>query len=276
MNCYATLGQVEQILGDLGQDASLLATIEAASRAIDGEAGRRFFVETGTRYFDGARANDRVLFLDDFLSLTSLEEDDDQDGTYSEVWTEGAHFETWPANSWPKLGVELVRAVKHDQTFAARRRGWKAEGIWGAGNLRDNAPWADSGVTGTVGTTAGTALTLSAAGDIDAAHTLQLGDEQMFVSAVSSIEGVTTATVERGVNGTTAAAHTSSAVYLAEYPATVVVACAWFAVDLWRELMQAGYESERIGQYSYQRAATALRQSQRRAMLGPVSKGLIL
>ena len=83
-------------------------------------------------------------------------------------------------------------------------------------------------------------LTLQADDDaihLSAGHTIRIGDEQLYVTAASTDDqGVTTLTVQRGVNGTTAAAHAvGSGISMYRYPEGVAEACLLQAAVWWRE-----------------------------------------
>ena len=84
-------------------------------------------------------------------------------------------------------------------------------------------------LTGTVGN--GTATTVTASADasaiIYAGDTIRIEDEQMYVSAVSTVS----LTVERGVNGTTAAQHSGKAISFRRYPRAIEEATKLRAID---------------------------------------------
>lgn len=275
MNCYATVGQVREKLNtSTTLDASVLACLEAASRAVDAASGRNgttegFWIETGVRYFSGDCGGIRQgrMYIDECLALTEIAEDTGADATYSTVWDNITDYLLAPANTYPKCYVELHQNSAQSLGFGKRR--YKLTGTWGYGDGTSN-PWKSAGVTGTVATTSGTALTLSAAGApaIDAGHTLKIDTEQLFVESVSG----TTATVTRAVNGTTAATHTTAAVYIAQYPRDVVLASMWFAIEMWKNMQSAGLSGERIGNYSYTTATPEITEQQKRRMLGRVQR----
>jgi hypothetical protein len=89
--------------------------------------------------------------------------------------------------------------------------------VWGYSNdLSD-----EKTTTGTVGETV-TAWGVNDASTLNTAQTIKVDDEQMYITGISS----NTLTVERGVNGTTAATHTAgTSVYTYVYPTLVVQAC---------------------------------------------------
>lgn len=255
MNVYAT---VEDAVGrlfitDTSQDALLLVLLEAASRAVDQHCQRAFFVESATRYFDtGPKSN--LLVVDDLLVLTSLNTDSELDGTFDgETWTEGDtnDFILWPYNKWPKMRILTVPAG--DFSFAKNvQRYVKIVGFFGFGNGKSATPYEASGVTVTVADAVLTTLTVSVEGTIQAGHTVLAGTEQMFVTAATS-DGSKAITVERGVNGTTAADQSTAAASIYRYPPEVNQATLITLADFYKTMADPGLASERIGDYSYQR-----------------------
>ena len=249
MNCYTDIETVKAKLGITGTsyDRDVLAICNAVSRDLETAAGRVFYVTEGqARYFDGTGTG--ILLIDDLLSATDVATDTDGDESYADTWIEGTDYVLEPRIGYPKTMLRL-HLDTNDMALggAGTTAYFKITGNWGAGNMRSASPWRASGITGTVADTTGTSLTLSAAGTARAGHTIRIENEQMFVESVDDA----TATVIRGVNNTTAAAHTAADITLAEYPDAVIMACAWMASATWREFAHAGYESERIGDYSY-------------------------
>jgi len=116
--------------------------------------------------------------------------------------------------------------------------------VFGYGDGTSN-PWKSAGITGTVATTSGTTLTLSQASAVYAGQTVKLGTEQMYISAVSG----TSATVSRGVNGTTTATHSAVSIYAAQYPAQVVDAVLFLASGAFNLRQKRGLKDIMIGEY---------------------------
>ena len=233
MNVYCTAADIQEGLGRSTtiSNAIALALAEAASRTIDGFTGRRFISETGTRYFDTGSAGD-ILRIDDLLALTTLKTDSEGDGTYDgESWTVNTDFWVKPESAYPKNWIELTAFGSYSFPRKVRRY-VQISGIWGYGD-GTASPWLVTAITGTVATTGGLALTLSAAGTILAGQTIKIGDEQLYVQAVTTADGLTTATIIRGVNGTTAATHNAGAISIALYPADVKQAAILMAVAQW-------------------------------------------
>lgn len=249
MNCYGTISNIKQRMGIASStdDDLLLMLLEAASRSIDKLCHRHFFIENATRYFDGSGGDS--LTVDDFLLLTSLATDDDADGVYDdEIWVEGTDWRSWPYNSYPKM---IIKSLPNGEyRFIDSPRLVQAVGLWGYGD-GSASPHKLTALTGTVATDSGTALTLSTAGVVQAGHTILVEAEQMFVSGVAT----TTATVERGVNGTTPASHTTKPVSIYHYPSPIVRLASYIAMEAYRNDPLVGMMSETIGDYSYNRVS---------------------
>ena len=249
MNCYAEIEALKSKLGMTGttHDSEVLAILKAVSRDIETEARRVFYVTEGeSRYFNGSSSG--VLLIHDLLSVTECKTDTSGDESYADSWTEGTDYVLEPRNAFPKTMLRLhLNEDSMDLGGRDTTAYFKITGNWGAGDMESATPWQATSVTATVADATSTSLTLSATGTVNGGHTIRVESEQMFIESVSS----TTATVVRGVNNTTAAAHSGKAVTLAKYPAPVINACLWLASSYWREFASAGYESERIGDYSY-------------------------
>lgn len=252
MNCYATLADLKDRLNisDTSEDDYLLMVLEAASRTADQLSQRHFYTETATKYFDGT---DRIaLVLPDLLSVTTVKTDPDRDETYDYSWTTDEYV-LEPQHRNPKTSIR--KKLDDDSEFTVRGgiRWIEIAGVWGAGNLRDADPWRAHSETGTVATTTGTTLTTNTGDLLKAGQTIRVEDEQMFVTNVST----TSATVERGVNGTTAASHTGADIEIADYPANVTRGTLALAVQAYNETKRLGLQSESLGDYSYSLANQA-------------------
>jgi hypothetical protein len=246
MNCYSTLDTLKDDLGisSTTNDSVLLRTLEAASRAVDRFCNRHFYAKTETRYFDGSVP----LFINDLLSVTTLKTDDDGDGTFENTFTTSDYI-LYPLNEYPKTMIKLSPESSYGG-FGSYRKGCEIEGLWGYGDGKSATPYSASSITVTVGDASGTTLTLSAEGTIETGHTILVEDEQMYISAVTS-DGSKQATAERGVNGTTGVAHSAKTASIYEYPADIVQGCLMVAERLFETRGSRGYESEKLGDYSY-------------------------
>jgi hypothetical protein len=245
MNCYATLPMLKARLGitDTGADADLLAHLEAASRQADNHCGRRFWSEAGARYYSAQDAL-RLELPDDLLSLTELARDASHDGTYGEIWTAADYLLT-PLNGAIKWTA--LPTLANGLQFEARGRIGEARltGVWGYGDGARADPWDALGLTVSVADGLAATVTPSADG-LAAGQTIRVGAEQMYVSAATAGTG-RAATVARGVNGTTPAAHGATAAMSASYPPMVAHAALWLAARHWSAGDKGHLAQEQLG-----------------------------
>jgi hypothetical protein len=129
---YATLAEFKAAVGitDTTDDAALQSVLDATDTLIDLYCDRKtgFGTATETRYYT-AEDYEYVL-TDDLVSVTTLQTDDDANGTYETTWTAGTDYVLAPVNaaldgfpyteidtsvSWPRnfpkdvyIGVKVV------------------------------------------------------------------------------------------------------------------------------------------------------------------------
>src|SRR5262245_41034652 len=86
MTAYCTLEQLKAQLGvaDPRNDQAYETSIAAVSRLIDAECKTQFFASTETPYYTPRSGHE--LLTDDILSVSMLETDDGDDGTWSTIW----------------------------------------------------------------------------------------------------------------------------------------------------------------------------------------------
>lgn len=98
-NGYVSLAEAKRQLDihttDSTDDRELERIIEATSRIIDEHCQRRFYQVTETRVFT---ATDRECPIDDLVSLTAVETDDNADGYADSTWTD-RDYVLEPANA---------------------------------------------------------------------------------------------------------------------------------------------------------------------------------
>lgn len=268
-NLYCSLADVKNELGetssDTVRDAILIMMIEDASRQADAYCNRHFFLRTATKYVDVLDA--RRVLIDDCLNISTLTGDSESDGTFDgTTYAQGdtADYVLWPDDQWPKLMI--MPAISPDNALACRKRYLKAVGLWGYGDGESATPYRAITLTGTVATTTGTTLTASGAADavIYPGQTLLVGSEQMYVSAVSG----TSVTVERGVNGTTAATQAAAAMSIYKYPREVSRYVIEATKDFYVMRKSGDFQMEMIGQYQYQRSGANLSEFRTDKLLG--------
>jgi hypothetical protein len=239
MKAYADLKTLksEPYLGikeEKGYDAALRGFLEDASEEIDIYCRRHFECWEGAKYADG---QDKELFLpDDLLSIATIKLDLDGDDTYETTMAATDYYQ-YPYNGYP---IEILKAAPSSSYggFASGvLKGVEITGVWGYGDGKSATPYKTSGGTGTVADGTSTTLTLSAADLVIPGQTIRCESEQMYVEDVMG----TSATVERGVNGTTGASHTGKAVYIYRYPSQITQACLIQAVKAYKRA-SAAYE----------------------------------
>lgn len=98
---YASLAQFKAAVGitDSTDDSALQAVLDATDTLIDLYCDRKtgFGTATETRYYT-AEAYQYCL-TDDLVSVTTLQTDDDANGTYETTWTSGTDYVLAPRNA---------------------------------------------------------------------------------------------------------------------------------------------------------------------------------
>lgn len=128
-NEYCTIASVKSRLSltTTTYDSELESVIEAVSRAIDAKTRRCFYATTDTRYYT-AEFHD-MLIVDDLLSVTTVQTDDDADDTYETTWTTDDYL-LEPYNTTP---YDLIMTSNNgDYSFPVGvRKGVKISGSFG-------------------------------------------------------------------------------------------------------------------------------------------------
>jgi len=233
-SAYADLGTLKSASGlnmaDRTHDGSLRRLLEAASGWIDGRCGRHFNAVAAQRRFDGNGGTQ--VAVPDLVSVGRLR-----------TRAPGAGWEEWPAESWLLYPLDaaphtrIAAAYGGGRRFPAGMATVEVTGVWGYGSRReDTGLQIASGTTFTVGDTE---VTLSPAGDdLAGGHTIRIDDEDLYIAGatVNGDDDTVALTVQRGVNGSRAAAHAPGArVWVYRYPAAVTEACRRIAAGWWLE-----------------------------------------
>lgn len=175
------------------------------SNQITEAAFRTFVPYDFTHYHDPAdiRFYDDLILRDDLLSVTTLTNGDDT---------------TLLSTQYRLLERGIFPAWKI-KTLSSQSAGWVFNdgdsqiailGTWGY-NTRPASMWSDSGQVIPAGNLTDSATTLTLVTDVSGLETYQyikVNSEYMFITAID-VDNVAL-TLERGVNGSTAAAHTSA------------------------------------------------------------------
>ncbi len=238
VHSYATLqqwkdtGYYNQTSSTTTYDATIMRMLENASEEIDHICRRHFHCLEATAltpyYFDGSGRT--LIPSDDILSITTITLDLDGDGTY-ETTLDSDEYLSYPLNELPKLYLKLNYASGVGGFASGIIGGVKITGVFGHGDGVSATPYRATAITGTVATTTGTSLTLSADGTIQTGNTIRLVSEQMYVSAL----GTLSATVVRGANGTTALTHSAKTISVYAFPGPVVESALILATAWWKQ-----------------------------------------
>ena len=131
---YCTVDEVLARMGHRDATSDVLVTkiedaIDAATIGIDSDTGRVFTASTATRTFGAEYAD--VLHLPDFVSLTSVKVDDDDDGVFeTTIAASGYELDTlYERTGWPYDTIRLL-----DRSWPCggrRRRRIEVVGTWG-------------------------------------------------------------------------------------------------------------------------------------------------
>jgi len=226
MNSYVNLAEFKgSLLAGVTvttHDARLRELLEAVSRVVDEYLGRFMFSLIATRYFSGN--GKQVLTLPwDLISITTLKEDTTANASYDNTWATTDYI-LGPYNATPtgraylpdtqpywRLEVD-ERSTGSESAFGKGQRRFELVGKFGySESKRDSTSLVDDADV----TAADLTLTVDDGTDFNIGETLLIDSEQMYITAIAT----NLLTVERGVNGTTAATHANNAaIDIIEYP----------------------------------------------------------
>jgi len=273
---YASIAEIKGVLGITAttDDTMIRKIAESASRSIDQYCNRMFVTQSATKYFDGKV----TLWVPDLLSITTLKTDEDGDGTYEnsfditfatgDVISYGVGLED-TLNTFPKVRLEINPEGDYGSFASGVKKGVEIAGIWGYGDGISETPYiVDTTLATTISSASTTSVVVTAVTNLSAGQLIKMNTEQMYIYSISS----TTLTVERGVNGTTAAtSHTAGiSLYIYQYPSDIRQACIDLSVALYQNRAKQGLQTERIGDYSYTIAETSLGKSMVESILDSI------
>ena len=205
---YTTLDAVRtSYLGSAatGQDTMLADLIHSTSREMEDIAGRKFYPRIETRYFDTPSfyGVEQLWLDDDLLSLTTL-----MNGDGIEI--PAAAYVLRPRNESPKHSIELLMSSAYRWQITAAgdpQDAISVAGVWGYHSFYDGA-WQDTLATvqNDPLSSGGTSLTGLTTGKLHAGDMLLIESEYIYVVSVT-VSTTDTATIVRGIHGSTAAAH---------------------------------------------------------------------
>jgi len=251
MHTYASLDELKSYMVDggtgygSGNDSSLLTLFESSSRRVEQFCGRSpanqsgFGPRTGTNAYDAQgwyggytmyRDNMVMDLADDVISVTSATDLDQTGGTATAI-VEGTDFYLQPYNTTPRRTLVITGL---GQSYIVP--GLKILSLAGTfGYAQELLP-----IAATAGTlTASASSAVISAGGVSVGMTLRVDSEDLYVSATTAGTALYafggTVTVQRAMNGTTAAAHAAaSAISIHRYPRDVVDATIRVAQRRWK------------------------------------------
>lgn len=223
-NLYVTPQEIKTVApemldaSDTSQDDALYRLCERISRMIDRHTMRNFYPYSEQRVFDVAENVERVR-IDDIISITTVEISRDHGSSYlassdfgSSDYLTARGDRIDPLGSYDTLVINKNGAVG---SFPAGQRSLRVDAVWSYADDRSDAwedstdeveddPLSDSATTLTVNDVDGAGL-WGITPRIQVGHLLRIESEYAEVTDVTV--GSDTATIVRGRNGTTAAAH---------------------------------------------------------------------
>ena len=221
-------------LGDItgtGDDAQYSRLLEAVTRQVDAFLRRTLRTYLATYYFTPTSSKRVLLDSEELglglLSVTTLKTDKDGDRTYETTWAT-TDYDLLPFNAANRRRpyYEIAITPNGVQTFPKAAKGLEIAGKWG---FYEDLVRNDSLLNGAL-TASATTVVVDTGGDFEVLQTILVDSEQMYITAISS----NNLTVERGVNGTTAATHADDAVVdVYRYPWEVTEATLMQASRLW-------------------------------------------
>ena len=236
-NAYASLTALKSSgvlnLTGTAEDGRLRTLLESVSRQVDAYTMRTFFCQKDTRYFAG---NGALVFYPswDLISVDTLKEDENADGSFNDTWAT-TDYELWPYDASPTADSDSSRPylslqinTKSNGTkgvWQPNQRAFELVGLFGNSERKKLATALNGGISSSA-----TSVGVASGAALEILETIKVEDEQMYITNIST----NTLTVERGVNGTTAASHSDSDdVYAIEYPGPIVEGTLMQAGRLW-------------------------------------------
>lgn len=210
-NLYADLKQftrrfAENATLDAVDIAEIEQVMESASRRVDSVCRRRFYVRTGTRVRHGNGKN--AIRIPDLVGETTIKLDEDGDRTFELTLTQGTDYyllrhgaDDEDDTPYTQLRLDAVNGQR--SIFARRLRLVEIVGRWG---FKEDRETLTSQLAEDLDTSE-TAVDVDDGTEFAVGQTYQIDDEDSYVQAIST----NTLTVERAVNGTTAAIHSTGA-----------------------------------------------------------------
>ncbi len=238
VNAFKDLGKASGI----AEDPRRRLVLESATSQIDAFVRRTFRTYEATLYFTAQGPWSLLLDSEQLglglLSVTTLKTDGAADRTYDTTWAVTDYdLEPYNAPSEGRPFWEVTKAPDGDNNFPRVRRGVEIVGKWG---FNEELVRKDAVTDGSFDASQ-TDLLVDDGEDFEELQTILIESEQLYIAR---IDKANTLTVERGVNGTTAASHPGgSAIDIYRYPADLSEATLMHASRLWTRRV-GGFSNE--------------------------------
>lgn len=227
---YATLAAFKRYknVQQATEDTLLNELLDRASRFIEKRCGRRYDVRKETRSFD-VPSGAMLILDDDLLQVDTLTNGDDTTLAATEYILQ-------TPNRTPSWGIKILATSDYDweEDGDGETEGViDVDGLWGYHDRYADAWRSADSVQDADGIAAdATSITVSDKTNFEAGQMIRLESEFCLISALGGGESETLV-VERGYNGTTAAAHDKdTAIEIYQPMANIVMACIRLAA--WR------------------------------------------
>lgn len=218
---YVTLQAMRDYIGNLSgitdRDELLTELLDWSARLVEGYKGRRYDVRRETRVYDTPQAASTAMGAYDYRipvgGAPKLRLDDDllavirlTNGDGTTLTT--AHYVLRPDNGTPKNRIELRSGYTWAEADAGPEQAISLEGWWGYHDRYGEA-WR-AATTLSAGINDSTiSVTVTSLSGIEIGQLIQVGTELMLIEDLDAVSK--TLVVERGANGSQAAAHLSGA-----------------------------------------------------------------
>lgn len=228
-------------------DSRLLILIESVSRQIDRYTNRTFYPWSGTVRFSGDSSTLVVLPFD-LVSVGTLQEDTNEDGTFETGWagtgTGGTDYLLEPLDAMPSSTISFqarpytrirVNPASNgtQDIFIKAINNYRMTGTFGYSHVRiDGGRNTSASIDST-----STVIDFDASGTaVEIGQTVLIDDEWMFIRNIAG----TAMTVDRAVNGSTAATHTATSnINVVQYPGPVQEAVLIQTSRIWKRTESA-------------------------------------
>jgi len=224
-------------------DLTLDAVLYGVSRLIDDHVGFPLYAHQATKYFSACESECLTL-PEPFTAITSVRTDVGGNASYDSTMSSTCYWPTGAGGDYNARSAsparpywELHRRQNSSAVFPAGvERGVEITGTFGYTNQTRSLAGV---IPSTAWVATATSLEANVASALYPGYTLLVDSEQIYVKDTGTASNLVN--VDRGVNGTSAAAHTSATpISVYEYP-VISEACRFQVSLTWRARDMSGY-----------------------------------